>query len=124
MKGPAILVVDDDRDVLEMAECFFSEAGMEVCCTESGQQALEKIPERVWAVMITDYNMPGMNGLQLAEKALEIDPSLQVVMVTGHPSQALSDQAAGAGIAKVFDKPLQMEKVLGLIKEMIPATSS
>ncbi len=124
MKRPAILVVDDDEDVLEMAACFFSEAGMEVCCTDSGELALERIREKGWSVMITDYNMPGMNGLQLAEKALEIIPSLQVIMVTGHPCQALSDQAAKAGIARVFDKPLQMETVLSLIKEMISATSS
>jgi CheY-like chemotaxis protein len=124
VKEPSILVVDDDRDVLEMADCLFREAGVEVHCAESGAEALEIIREKRCIAMLTDYNMPGMNGLELARKALEIAPHLQIIMATGHPSRELSELAAKAGIDKVLAKPLQLEEVLTLLNEIFPTTSS
>lgn len=124
MKEPFILVVDDDSDVLEMADCFFKEAGVEVHCVESGSRALEKIREKNYAVMLTDYNMPVMNGLELAEKVKVIAPQTRIIMATGHPSPELSFLAAKAGIATVLAKPLHMAGLLDLVNEMIPPTSS
>jgi len=123
VEKPSILVVDDDRDVLDLAEFFFREAGHQVHCVESGQKALEKIRDSRFTVMLTDYNMPGMDGVELAERARKISPELFIVMATGHPSRELSNLAAKAGIVKVFAKPLRLESLLNLIIEMIPPTS-
>ena len=112
----SILVVDDDRDVLDLADYFFRDAGLEVHCAENGWQALEKIRGNRFSVMITDFNMPGMDGLELARKASEIAPDLRIVMVTGHPNRELSEQASDAGIVAVIAKPLQLEGLLDLIK--------
>ena len=124
MKEPSILIVDDDSDVLEMADYFFKEAGVEVHCVESGSRALEEIQEKSFAVMLTDFNMPGMNGLELAEKVREIAPQIRIIMATGHPSQELSDLAVKAGIVRVLAKPLHLEGLLDLVTELVPPTSS
>ncbi len=124
MKEPSILIVDDDSDVLEMADYFFKEAGVEAHCVESGSRALEKIQEKSFAVMLTDFNMPGMNGLELAEKVREIAPQIRIIMATGHPSQELSDLAVKAGIVTVLAKPLNMVGLLDLVNEIVPPTSS
>jgi DNA-binding NtrC family response regulator len=120
----SILVVDDDSDVLELAVCFFKEAGVEVNCAESGRRALEKIREKRYSVMLTDFNMPGMNGLQLAEKVREIAPQIRIIMATGHPSPELSNLAAKAGIATVLAKPLHLEGLIDLVNELITPASS
>jgi DNA-binding NtrC family response regulator len=117
VKEPSILIVDDDSDVLEMADYFFREAGVEVHCVESGSQALEIIRENSYTVMLTDFNMPGMNGLELAEKVREIAPQIRIIMVTGHPSRELSDLAVKAGISIVLAKPLNLADILGLVKK-------
>ncbi len=91
MKEPSILVVDDDSDVLEMADFFFKEAGVDVHCAENGAAALEKIQVKHFTVMLTDFNMPGMNGLELAEKVRVIAPATRIILTTGQPSQELSD---------------------------------
>lgn len=124
MKEPSILVVDDDSDVLEMADCFFKEAGVDVHCAENGAVALEKIQVKHFTVMLTDFNMPGMNGLELAEKVRTIAPATRIILTTGQPSQELSDLAAKAGIATVLAKPVQLEALLFLVKEAVPPTSS
>lgn len=124
MKEPSILIVDDDSDVLEMADYFFKEAGVEVHCVESGSRALEEIHEKSFAVMLTDFNMPGMNGLELAEKVREIAPQIRIIMATGHPSRELSDLAVKAGIVRVLAKPLHLEGLLDLVTELVPPTSS
>jgi len=124
VQEPSILVVDDDSDILEMANYFFKGAGVEVHCVDSGSQALEKIREKSYTVMLTDFNMPGMNGLELAEKAREIDPGMRIFLATGQPSRELSDLAAKVGITKMFAKPLRLEMLISLVKEVNLATFS
>jgi DNA-binding NtrC family response regulator len=68
--------------------------------------------------------MPGMNGLELAEKVRAIAPNIQIIMATGHPSQELSVLAMKAGITTVLAKPVQLDALLYLIKEAVPPTSS
>jgi len=117
IKEPSILIVDDDSDVLKMTDNFFKESGMEVHCVGSGSQALEKVREKNYAVMLTDFNMPEMNGLELAEKVREIAPQIRIIMATGNPSQELSDLAIKAGIATVLAKPIHLKSLIDLIKK-------
>jgi DNA-binding NtrC family response regulator len=124
VKEPSILVVDDDNDVLEMADFFFKEAGVDVHCAENGAAALEKIQGKHFTVMLTDFNMPGMNGLELAEKVRVIAPATRIILTTGQPSQELSVLAAKAGIATVLAKPVPLDALLFLVKETVPPTSS
>lgn len=124
MRDARILVVDDDQDVLDMADCFFKKKGMEVHCAESGEKALEIFREKSFAVIITDFNMPGMNGVELAEKVQELGPPTAIIMATGKPSQELSDIAMQAGIKLVLPKPIHLEKLLIVVNDIIGLTFS
>ena len=59
-----ILVVDDNRIVLELVRRILERAGFVVFCVASEEEALEQIKERTFSLMITDYDMPGLNGLE------------------------------------------------------------
>jgi len=124
VKDTCILVVDDDQDVLEMADCFFRKAGIDVQCAESGEMALEKILNTGFSAIITDFNMPGMNGVELAEKVRLIAPSIPIFLITGRPSKELSDLAIQAGIRTILPKPLHLEALLNLVNEVMPPISS
>ena len=79
-----VLVVDDDPDVLEVVCEMLQDLGCEVLSANSGSDALEKLSgnERV-SILITDINMPGMDGHELAERARRIRPELKVLQLSG-----------------------------------------
>ena len=112
----SVLIVDDDQRILELATFFLTREGVEVHCAADGEEALSKIRERTFAMMITDLNMPGMDGLELARKAREIAPDMPIAMSTGHKSPKICRLAKEAGIVEVFAKPLNFEKIVAICR--------
>ena len=116
MEDSGVLVVDDDQLILDLTSSFFQSEGMEVHCVLSGEEALRMLRERTFILMVTDLNMPGMDGIELAEKVREIAPSMPIFMSTGDISPEVIRLAAKSGIAKVFSKPFHLTKVLAMIR--------
>jgi CheY-like chemotaxis protein len=79
-----ILVVDDDALIAMSTADMLQDLGHEVIEAYSGQKALEILRSRTVQLMITDYAMPGMTGLQLAVAARELHPELHVLLATGY----------------------------------------
>ena len=107
-----ILVVDDDRIVLGLVKRILEREGFVAHCVESGEEALEQIKEKTFSLMITDLNMPGLDGLELARKGLEIAPQMPIIMDTGRISPKIIRQANEIGIAKVLAKPFLLKELL------------
>jgi len=112
-----ILIVDDDRDYLELVRGFFEHEGMKVHCATSGEEALRKMEKRSFTLMITDLNMPGIDGFELARTARTIAPQMLIVMSTGDISPEIPHLAMEAGIATVLAKPFRPEEVLTMVRE-------
>src|SRR5689334_6226471 len=79
-----VLIVDDDTDVLDVVESMLQELGCEVVSAQNGAEALEQLArnERI-SILITDINMPGMDGHELAERARRARPGLRVLQLSG-----------------------------------------
>jgi len=112
----SVLIVDDDQRILELATFFLTREGVEVQCAADGEEALSKMRERTFAMMITDLNMPGMDGLELARKAREIAPDMPIAMSTGDKSPKICRLAKEAGIVEVFAKPFNFEKIVAICR--------
>lgn len=83
--GPAVLVVDDDVLVNIGTVDMIQDMGLQALEAYSGKEALDLLAEHAAVrVLITDYSMPGMNGIELASKALALRPDLHVVLATGY----------------------------------------
>jgi len=101
-----VLVVDDDPVVGKSFERVLSVKGYAVITAENGQQALDKLASENFDVVFTDIRMPGMDGLEVAERVKASQPWLPVVIVTGYGTQANEDRAEAAGVSGFVRKPL------------------
>jgi CheY-like chemotaxis protein len=101
-----VLVVDDDPVVGKSFERVLSAKGYAVITAENGEQALNKLDSEQYDVVFTDIRMPGMDGLEVAERVKASQPWLPVVIVTGYGTQENEDRAEAAGVCGFLRKPL------------------
>ena len=101
-----ILVVDDDPVIGRSFDRVLSESGYEVSTAHDGPQALASMNREDYDVVFTDIKMPGMDGLELAERIRKTRPWVPVVIITGYGTPANVERAEAAGVAGFLDKPL------------------
>jgi CheY-like chemotaxis protein len=114
-----ILVVDDDRQILELVKRILESEGIVAHCAASGEEALEKMKERTFSLMITDLNMPGLDGLELSRIGLGIAPQMPIIMDTGRISPKIIRLAKEIGITKVLAKPFLPNVLLDTIRDVM-----
>ena len=121
MDETGILVVDDDIKILKLARSYLESEGMEVHCASSGEEALRLIKEKHIGLMITDQQMPGMKGLELASRVREIAPDVLILMMTGNFCSETKSLAREVGIHKVFAKPVRFWEIMETARVAIRA---
>ena len=107
-----VLVVDDDPSILAMTEDLLSEAGFEVGKCGSGKQALERIRERDFDVVLTDLQMPGIDGLELLAGVREQCPDTPVIIMTAFGTIQAAVDAMRAGALDFVTKPFRAGELL------------
>lgn len=110
-----LLVVDDNRIYLDMVKLLFEEAGLKVACVDSGEEALKMIKEKPFGLIFTDFEMPRINGIELAGRIREMLPDARIVMTTSDPSPEITTLAMRAGISRVTAKPHELKHILDII---------
>ena len=106
-----VLVVDDDPVIGRSFDRVLSERGYEVCTAQDGPQALARISREDYDVVVTDIKMPGMDGLEVAERIRKARPWIPVVIITGYGTPAHEARAEAAGVAAFLNKPLSPETI-------------
>lgn len=106
-----ILVVDDDPVVGKSFDRVLANKGYAVITAMNGEEALSKLSNEHYDLVFTDIKMPGMSGLEVAERVKASQPWLPVVIVTGYGSDAYEARAAAAGVSEFLRKPLSPEMI-------------
>jgi CheY-like chemotaxis protein len=106
-----VLVVDDDPVVGASFKRVLSGKGYVVVAAENGLDALAKMEGDKFDAVFTDLRMPGMDGLQVAEKIKASQPWVPVVLVTGYGSAANEARARAAGVVDFLRKPLSPDMI-------------
>jgi len=112
-RGEVVMVVDDERPLVELAEELLAELGYEPVGFDSSERALEAFmadPGRFDAVL-TDEMLPGLAGSDLARRLIGIRPELPVILVSGNVDAALEQRARDAGVVALLRKPLGLQKL-------------
>lgn len=121
MKTKDILLVDDDSDYLNLISMLLESEGFDVSTASDGINALETLKHHTFRLMITDFNMPEINGVELATKVKEQRPDMNIVLATGGDISKITEDAANAGISELFSKPIDVGRFLAVIRTSLVA---
>jgi len=119
MKNNNILLVDNDTNHLHLLSILLESKGFVATIASNGNSALEKLAKYRFGMLITDYNMPGMNGIELSIKVKEQYPDIYIVMITADIGSDLVEAAANAGISQIISKPINITKLLTTIRSSL-----
>ncbi len=107
-----VLVVDDEAPMVKVLTGILGQEKIPCVTASSGEQALEVLHTREVAVVVSDIKMPGMSGLDLLEKAIAIDPTMQVILITAHGTAEIGQKAWEAGAAGYVRKPFERDEIV------------
>jgi CheY-like chemotaxis protein len=114
-----ILIVDDEANLaLTLQAGLRKLLGCEVVAATCGEAALQLIRQQPFDLLITDYWMPDMNGITLAERAHEVCPGLPSMMITAYHNAELHEQAMAASVNCILAKPIELTELRSAIEAL------
>lgn len=111
LEGKKVLLVDDDPTIRDSMRLFFDAEGCQYTSVESAERALEELASGSYDLVISDYKLPGMDGLRFLEKIRESHPTVAKIFITAYGGPGLFSQAEQMGVTGCIEKPLTAEKV-------------
>jgi len=117
-----ILVIDDDSIIRTLLSNSLGKAGYEVLTAADGESGLEIINKDKPDLVVTDYQMPGMSGIDLITEVLKKQPGLPVILLTAHGDVALTIRSIQVGAYDFIEKPIQMQELLEAIRNGLEAS--
>jgi two-component system C4-dicarboxylate transport response regulator DctD len=116
---PSIILVDDERHIRLSAGQTLELAGYDVIALDSAEKALELINDEWSGVLVSDINMPGMDGLALLKRVQVIDPDLPVILITGHGDISMAVGAMRDGAYDFIEKPFSTDLLLDIVRRAV-----
>lgn len=117
-----ILLVDDDRMSLRSLGDFLTTAGFAVDALQCPQTALAVTQVRTYDLIVSDYQLPEMNGIDIIRKVKTEQPSIKSILYTGYFTKATVDAARAAGIDRFFSKPIRIKEMISAIHKLTRKT--
>lgn len=111
LQGMKVLLVEDDQWIRDSLRRFFANESCALMAVETGEDALEIIKGNACDIIITDYRLPGMDGLELLKKAQRLNPRARVkkILITAYMTEAVISEAFRLGVHEFIEKPFSTE---------------
>lgn len=114
-----LLVIDDDADIRSLLADLLEESDYKVDMASSGEEALEMVRASTYDLIVTDLRMHGMDGLQVIKEVKNIDPGIDVIVMTGYASVNSAVESMKAGAVDYITKPLNTDQIRLVVKKNI-----
>jgi len=121
---PLIAVVDDEESVRRALARMLGASHFDVDMFASGQEFLDSLRTRLPDCVILDYRMPGLTGRDVQRQLAVANIPLPIIVVTAHDQPALREQCLADRAVAYVSKPLQRERLVGLINDAIRLRSA
>jgi len=120
---PGIIVVDDESDLAFLYKQFITGLGFDVVSFTDSLLAFEHFRQNIdrYCLLITDLRMPGMNGIELANKIRAVNKTVKIFLVTAFATEDLENRQdfKAAKVDRIIQKPLKLSKLKEIIKQDI-----
>lgn len=107
-----IILAEDDESMRGFLARALERAGYDVTSFANGKEAYDRLLEEPFTLLLTDIVMPEMDGIELARRAAEIDPSLKIMFITGFAAVKLNTDSATPQDATVLSKPFHLRDLV------------
>lgn len=117
-----ILLAEDDSALCQFLQKALVKAGHDVTSFTDGSHALEALGNgKEYDLLLTDIVMPGMDGIELAQKATSAMPALKVMFITGFAAVAMGRQNPDQNNTKVLSKPFHLKELVNQVDQLLAA---
>jgi DNA-binding NtrC family response regulator len=113
------LVIDDDVATLELMKFQLKDEGFEVTIADRGTKAIEFVNETEFDIILTDLNLPDVNGIEMVKQCKQISPDTEIIMITGFGSMEKAIEATKAGAFYYVEKPVNFDDLRILIGKAV-----
>ena len=129
MSAPCVLLVDDQKDIVRLLHSSLQTLGhqLDLIDAPSGEEALLEASRRKIDLLVADYLLPGISGVELMRKIKVRNTELKVIFISGMTERRARAEMLGAGAVAIFDKPIPLadfldavERSLGLVRTIFP----
>jgi len=114
-----ILVVDDEEIVIKSYLRIFGGGDYQVEAAHGGREALRKVQENSYDVIILDIMMPDMGGLEVLRRVKETHPEVDVIVVTGLPQKSIMAEAKKLGACDCVSKPFEPDELKLIVQRAL-----
>ena len=115
----AVLIVDDDADMRELAYDMLKDRGHQVALAGGGEEALRRLAEEDYAVVLTDLRMKGVQGLELLTQIKRDHPDINVILMTAFGSVETAVEAMKHGASDYLTKPVKKDELIRVVERVI-----
>ncbi len=123
---PHVLVVEDEPEILDLVEFTLTRAGYEVVGASSAEQAIQRIDERIPRLVVIDWMLPGMSGVELARyiRRDELLADLPLIMLTARSDEADKLRSFDTGVDDYVTKPFSPRELVARVKSLLRRTDA
>ncbi len=114
-----ILIAEDDRNTLSGLMEILAEEGYEVVGVETGEKAVRMLQKECFDILLTDFKMPDISGLEIYERSRELSPEMKTIVMTAYSSVKDAVEAMKRGIYEYLTKPLNLDELFVTLRKAI-----
>ena len=117
MANEKVLLVDDEQEFTQVLSERMESRAVDVDTAASGIEAVQKAKDVPYDAIILDLAMPEMDGIETLRHLLEVNPDLQVILLTGHATVGKGIEATKLGAMDFLEKPAEIQKLMDRIQQ-------
>ena len=124
MNNANILIVDDEKNIRLTIAQSLDPLGYQVATADNGEDALLQLQAQEYDLILLDLKMPGMNGLEVLRRAIEIHPEIKVIIISAHGTIEHAVEAMKLGAVDFLQKPFTPKELRDLVFQVLEIESS